>query len=314
MLVRMAPRRARDVNLKLLRTFDAVARHSAFGKAAVELGRSPATVSLQVQELETQLGARLLVRTTRKVDLTDVGRAFAQALHKGFQEIDAGLALVREHKQGREDHVVMACVPSLSATCLPNVLGAFQRTNPQVRVDVHELTAPELFEAVSTGSVEFALGPRAETIADIAFAPIIEDEICVVLSKRWAVEAGDGSFQSLSKVPILTLSGSALLQQQLEETADRLGLSLKFQSEVRHVPTAIAMARAGIGVAIVPRLSLAATGVEDLVISPLVEPRMVRHICLITRHGAPLSRVGSRLARFIRANLQQPVTAKTKAS
>jgi DNA-binding transcriptional LysR family regulator len=43
-----------------------------------------------VQELQTQLGVRLLVRTTRKVDLTDMGRAFAQALQKGFHEIDAG--------------------------------------------------------------------------------------------------------------------------------------------------------------------------------------------------------------------------------
>lgn len=302
----MVPRRARDVNLKLLRTFEAVARHGAFGKAAIELGRSPATVSLQIQELETQLGAKLLVRTTRRVALTDVGQSFAKAMQKGFAAIDAGLAQVRDYRQGHVDHVIMACVPSLSGTCLPVVLGAFQRTNPNVRVDVHELTATELFEAVATDSVELALGPRFDSIPDLAFTPIVDDEICVVLSARWADAVADGSFMSLAKVPIMTLSGSALLQQQLEDTAETLGILLRFQSEVRHVSTAIAMAREGVGVAIVPRLSLRGADSHGLIVLPLSEPKMSRKICLITRHGSPLSKVGARLARHIRTTLCQP--------
>ncbi len=133
---------------------------------------------------------------------------------------------------------------------------------------------------------------------------------------RWSsppAEAADGSFQSLRKVPILTLSGSALLQQ-LEETADRLGLTLKIPERGasrahRHRDGARRHRRA-----IMPRLSLTATGTEDLVIMALIEPRMVRQIRLITRHGSPLSRVGSKLARFIRANLPQPPDAQAAAS
>jgi DNA-binding transcriptional LysR family regulator len=60
-------------NLKLLRTFEAVASHLSFSRAAAELGRSQGTLSVQVRELERQLNVPLLERTTRRVLLTCSG-------------------------------------------------------------------------------------------------------------------------------------------------------------------------------------------------------------------------------------------------
>jgi DNA-binding transcriptional LysR family regulator len=118
----MAEFRAADVHLKPLRAFDAVARHRSFTRAAAELGRSQTTVSLQVRELERQLGIRLIHRTTRKVTLTEAGIKLAEALGSGFRLIDAGLLAARRQTYSQRGRTTIACVPSLSSSQLPHIL------------------------------------------------------------------------------------------------------------------------------------------------------------------------------------------------
>src|ERR1700722_10152905 len=77
------------ISLTRLRAFDAVARHLSFNRAAAGLGRSQATISVQVRELERELEVQLLDRTTRRVALTEAGEALARGLEKGFEVIAA---------------------------------------------------------------------------------------------------------------------------------------------------------------------------------------------------------------------------------
>src|SRR5260370_19134037 len=104
-----------DVHLRPLRAFDAVARYRSFSRAAAELGRTQTTVSLQVRELERQLGSRLVERTTRRVSLTDSGAKLAEALEVGFRAIDLGLVLSRRQAEGHRCRILLAFVPHLFA-------------------------------------------------------------------------------------------------------------------------------------------------------------------------------------------------------
>jgi LysR family transcriptional regulator, glycine cleavage system transcriptional activator len=85
-----------EINLKLLRTFEAVARNRSFTKAAEELRRSQATVSSQVGVFELQLGVPLIERTSRRVSLTAAGEELAGVLGRAFRLIDDGLNKVRD--------------------------------------------------------------------------------------------------------------------------------------------------------------------------------------------------------------------------
>lgn len=73
-----------DINLKLLRTFESVARHRSFTRAAAELHRAQPTVSSQVNAVEAQLGIPLLERTSRRVALTSAGESLAVTLAPAF--------------------------------------------------------------------------------------------------------------------------------------------------------------------------------------------------------------------------------------
>lgn len=305
-------------NLKLLRAFSAVAKHRSFSRAAAELGRSQATVSVQVRELERQLNIQLLERTTRRVALTEAGVRLADAVEVGLAAIDSGLAAARATGESRGSSVVFGCSPSISATLLPTILAGFRESDRATHIDVEELTSTEIIAAILEDRVDFGVGPCIEpTPPEIGFTPVINDPLLVLLPKDHKIGNKRGiPFNELALLPLITLSGSVLLQQMLEKAAEEHGVRLKSQTEVRHVQTAIAMARAGVGAAIVPRSALSDRMVEDVLTLP-IDPPQVRRIGLITKAGKPLGRAAAKLARHIRSALiralGQPTEIETSA-
>jgi DNA-binding transcriptional LysR family regulator len=293
------------INLNLLRAFDAVARHKSFSRAGAELGRSQSTISIQVRELERQLEVRLLERTTRQVDLTEAGEALARSAQEGFEIIGAGMSAARAFADRKRGRVVVACAPSLSAVRLPSILAAYRDRDSRTRIDVEELTAREIVEAVSAGQVDFGIGPCADPPpAEIAFTVAAEEPLIVLLPNRYAVgRMAAAPLSYLATLPLITLSGSVLLQKSLEEAAEARGLSLSSQTEVRHVQTAIAMARAGVGAAIVPRLALPDKLDLDILALPITDPPMTRKVGIMALRGRRLSPAAAAFARFVSSAL-----------
>jgi len=289
------------INLKLLRAFDAVARHRSFSRAGAELGRSQSTISIQVRELERQLEVRLLERTTRRVALTEAGEALARSAQEGFEAIGAGMNAARAFADNRRGRVVVACVPSLASARLPAILAAYRQRDGKTRIDVEELSLREIYEALPAGQVDFGIGPCIDPPpADVSFTVAVEDPLVVILPARFAQgRNGAVPFSFLATLPLITLSGSVLLQMTLEEAASAHGLRLSSQTEVRHVQTAIAMARAGVGAAIVPRLSLPDIIDPDIHALPIDDPPLTRKVGVLAPRGRPLSAPSAKLARFV---------------
>jgi DNA-binding transcriptional LysR family regulator len=299
--------RATDVHLKPLRAFDAVARHRSFTRAAIELDRTQTTVSLQVRELERQLDVRLINRTTRRVTLTDAGIKLADALSSGFQRIDAGLLAARRQGDGHRGRITIACVPSLSSSRLPTMLSTFAIQGPKTHIDVEELTSSEIVLALLDDRVDLGIGPCADLLPpEITFTPAGEESLCAVLAPSASFTGRTGiKLEALAKLSLVTLSGSVLLQRVLDQVARTRGLKLTSSAEVRHVGTAISMARAGLGVAIVPRLALPDTLTSDLLVLPIIDPPVARRIGVITRRDKQLNIQTIKLARHIRSTLSR---------
>ena len=294
-----------DINLRMLRTFESVARHRSFTRAAGELHRAQATVSSQVNALEAQLGIALLERTSRRVALTGAGSALADALAPAFQLIEEGLANARNELDRRRRRILIACVPSLASVLLPALLADYRQRDRATRVDVEELTSSEIIEAVVEGRIDFGIGPVANGAAPgITFIAAVEEPLCVLLPGTQVPEdASELPFGALAALPLITLSGSVLLERQLQAAADASGVTLHSQSEVRHVQTAIAMVQAGVGAAIVPQLALPATIGEGLRALPIAAPALSRVVGIVARKGVPLSPAAARLARHVRSSL-----------
>lgn len=301
------------LNLNLLRAFVAVGRHCSFVRATAEIGRSQATLSMQVRELERQLGVSLLERTTRKVALTEAGAALLGRVERGFTEIADGLSAVRSLSTLRQGRMVIGCVPSISGSRLPAILASFRRHVPNLRIDVEEFTSPEVVKALSDHRVDIGISPCPKpTPAGISFAPAINEPLCIVIARKFGKSSSQAmSLEHLAALPLVTLSGSVLLQSELERAMQSHELQLQSRNEVRHIHTAVAMARAGVGAAVIPRLALPDRLDQDIEALPIGFPPLTRALGILTRKGNPLPPLTLRFAQHARASLVKSLATIT---
>lgn len=125
---------ALDFDIDLLRAFIAVAECGGFTRAAQRLNRTQSTVSQQVQRLEQAAGARLLLRETRQVQLTEEGDrmlAYGRRLLSLHDEARAAIAGVSHSGEVR-----LGVAEDFAPVALPRALAEFNRLHPRLHVNV----------------------------------------------------------------------------------------------------------------------------------------------------------------------------------
>lgn len=174
-----------NINFKLIGTFLSVAQNESFRRAAEETNRSLPAVSMQVKQLEEQLGVALFQRTTRKVTLTQEGEQLLISARKALAELEVGLSHIQHAADVQQGHLSFACVPTIASTRLPAILTAFAKKYPGISVHVRELANQDLLEAVRRREVDFAIGPVPEKKGELEFAPIFVDDYCAMLPRGY---------------------------------------------------------------------------------------------------------------------------------
>jgi DNA-binding transcriptional LysR family regulator len=158
--------------LDLMRTFVAVADTQSFTGAGKRLGRSKALVSKHVGELEERLGVRLINRTTRSVQVTEIGRAYyerARALIAEFESLEEAIKAESGQPRGR---LRITAPQTLGEMELIEMLNAFRARFPSLDVEV--FLADRLVDLISEG---FDLAIRVTTLQD---STLIARKLCDV--------------------------------------------------------------------------------------------------------------------------------------
>jgi DNA-binding transcriptional LysR family regulator len=143
------PERQADLDLRLVRYFIAVAEHRHFGRAAAELRVAQPSLSRQVRQLETQLGARLLDRTPQGTRLTEAGEVFlsrARALLRSATQAAAATRAAAEPSR-----LIVGCTPGLIITPLMRNL---RRNHPDADVQTLHLDWNEARDALLDHQVD----------------------------------------------------------------------------------------------------------------------------------------------------------------
>jgi DNA-binding transcriptional LysR family regulator len=282
------------LNLKLLATFLAVAENGSFRKAADQLSLSLPAVSMQVKQLEEQLGVALFQRTTRRVDLTREGEQLLISARKAMAELDGGLARIQQAAHVLQGHLAFACVPTVAATRLPAILTRFAAAYPGITLNVRELTATDLLEAVRRREVDFGIGPVPERRGDLEFSPLFEDAYRALLPRSYQDRGRSGiSLKELARLPMLTLSDSTLFRGHLDAALQAQGVVAQANYQFTSVSTLVAMAEAGLGVAILPGVAVPKR--TPLKAVRILSPVLSRTIAVVTIRGFSLSPAAQRL-------------------
>lgn len=273
-----------NLDLRLLRTFLAVAQGLSFRRAAESLHYAPSTVTVHIQALEQSLGARLFDRLGRRVLLTDPGRRLLpHALKLLDQEAATRRALLGE-EPGHE--LTVRVSETLALACLPQVLPAFRRHYPTLRLTLLTASRRGLADDLRHGATDLALIlSEPFTAPDLVVEELGQEPLTLVvaatspLARRSGLDTTTLRTQPLYLTPHVW-SLRQMLLASLQPPTEGAGVTVCSSLEVVK-----GCVRAGLGVGVAPLLAVEEDARQGrLVLLPWSEAPL-RASVLLLRHG-----------------------------
>ncbi len=273
------------LSISSLRVFVAVAEAGSIVAAAEKIGRTPSSVSMTLKQIEEDIGSPLF-ETERKNRLSKVGAfvdAQARELLSHYERTMASMHAFARNAIGRVD---VACVPSVATTILPEVISQFRTQWPAVEFDIRDADSRTVIEAVEAGKVEVGIASMRRERSAIRFEPLFKEPLGVICRDD------DPLTRAADPLPWRALEGRVLLANGISDAIDNPEFKQILTGSpiiVYNVLSLIAMVRSGVGVTVLPRLSIASSA-TDIAFVPLADPGAVRVVGLLSRatgHGSP---------------------------
>lgn len=287
-----------------LEAFVAIAQAGGFRRAAERLGLSQTAISRRLQGLEQSLGETLLTRTTRSVALTKAGATLLPDAERLLREMELCLDRVRARRFRRREEVVLAVLPTLAGSLLPALLAEFCASRPHVSLRVLDGSATEIEAALREGRADLALTLIRPSIGDLVAEPLLSEPILLVCPSAHRL-AGRASvaWAELEGERLIAIHRQSGNRSLVDAATAGLPFAPDWRHEVHHMATAVAWVAAGLGLAVLPRMAVAAAANPDVVALALTEPEITRRIGLVRRRGSVLPGTAERLEKFLRARL-----------
>jgi DNA-binding transcriptional LysR family regulator len=259
------------IELRLLRSFAAVAEELHVGRAAARLYISQPALSQQIRTLEEQVGLPLFVRHPRGVELTEAGQALLVEARQLIERSDSFERTVEDLRRGAAGSLRIGVAPGAPQSLLPDLLAPLRRTHPDVRIEVRELTTPDQLDALHAGSLDLGLVREPVDDSGLARRSLLVEPLGVSLP-------ADHPLAECTTISLSQLEGELFvcfprpwapsLHDLLVAELHRTGVQARFQDSA-HLSTTQGMVAAGLGLTLsaLPWLE----GAEGIVWRPLTD-------------------------------------------
>ena len=291
-----------NLTTRELTAFLTLAEQRNFTRAAALCHLSQPAFSALVRGLEEAMGARLFDRTTRSVELTAEGRVLVEPARRLLRDAESALADVRDHAARRRGRVAIALLPSLAAGWLPPLLAKFHQKYPGIELDVADVLSDACIERVRAGTADFALASTRTATPELHTEEFCRDDFHLVCPRDHALikRGGRIELKHLAPYPIVHLARSSSVRQYVE--AALYPMQLHTMMELDQLSTVAGMVRAGLGITIVPSLTLFHfADARHLATRPLHAPALVRRVYMVRRADRPLSTAAAGLHEMLMA-------------
>lgn len=274
----------RELNLDQLRTLVTIADLGSFAAAARSLHLAAPTISLHVAELESRLGAPLLLRQRQRVVPTGVGARLIERARRLLADVDAAVDEVARQVEGRAGRVRLGASTGALAWLLPQALEAMGREHPGIDVQVAVLTSQEALSRLQEGTLDIGLValPQA-AVKGLQIMPWRRDPVLAFLPKSWTVPRTITPGW-LAARPLILNDASTRLHRMTMDWFAAAGEQPQARIELNYNDAIKSLVAAGYGAAILPREEGAATLDPRIVAQPLT-PRLWRPLGLACRAG-----------------------------
>src|SRR5919202_6359319 len=170
----------RDVTLRQLRAFLAVARERNFTRAAARLRLTQSALTMSIKALEAEVGVKLLDRTTRSVVPTIHGERFIALAERLIEDMERALDDLWAHAERQRGLVVVAATASLISHAFAPALGTLARRHPGISVRIVEEHTAGAARRLLAGEVDFAVTTLPSPDPTLQAVPLVRDRFGLV--------------------------------------------------------------------------------------------------------------------------------------
>ncbi|MFG2990316.1 LysR family transcriptional regulator [Streptomyces sp. NPDC048257] len=273
------------IDVQRLRVLRAVAEHGSFNRAAGALLLTPSAVSQHIAALERTVGHPVAVRSTRGVTLTEAGRLLVEAAESIAAELDQVRHAI-DRLTAERPRLTVATFTSGGRHLLPAALSRFVGAHPEVELTVLESEPEDAVPMVRRGAADLALayhfdGPppvRPDERPGLDWVPLMADPLWLVLphGHRLAARTSVGLAELRADRWVL---GCLKTEAFLLRYAETAGFGLRVAASTTDYFFAQTLVSAGVGVSLVPHVSLSPA--RELAVVRVEPPRPARHIGLV---------------------------------
>lgn len=291
-----------NVELRHLRYFIAVAEELHFGRAAARLRISQPPLSQQIQILEEQIGARLLARTNRSVNLTAAGQQFLSDARQILGQVDAAAARAARLHQGETGELRIGFTSSAPfIKAVSDSLSRFRKRYPDVHLQMREVNTREQIAPLNEGELELGLMRNTRLPDTLNWTLILREPLLAMVHRDHPLASSSSiSLTQLAQEPFVFFDphvGTGLYD-------DIIGLLRRYNivpyitQEVGEAMTIIGLVSAGLGVSILPA-SFQRIRLSDVVWLPIDEPEAQSELWLVWPKHRELSEAAKRISALL---------------
>lgn len=246
------------MNITQLKTFVTVVDSGSFSEAARQMKISQPAVTMQVQALEADVGATLLDRRYRRVDLTEAGTALLPFARRVLDDLDEARGRISALSGTVTGRLTIAASTTPGDYVIPRLLGRFLAENPEVGVTIHVHDSAQVVEAIESGQADIGIVGAMVRGAKVGFEELGVDELVLVchpdnpLAKAASVPAS----RLAEETWIMRERGSGT-RQVAEKVLAEAGLDpqeLRVAVELGTGEAIVSAIEGGLGVAMISRL------------------------------------------------------------
>lgn len=290
------------IELRHLRYFVALAEELHFGRAAARCNVSQPPFSVAIRQLESHLGARLFVRSSRRVELTESGRAFYRQARALLDRAQGAFAEAQARAGGVRPVLRVGFHGSMLFRGLGTLTERFRQRHADTAIVLHEMSSRRQYEAVAAGRLDAGFGHALipERNSSVVCSTLYSEPFVACLPSSSRLRQSDENapieLARLEHENLITFNrtSSPYYFDTIVSLCIQAGFTPRIEHRVDQWLTAVSAVAMGLGVAIVPGC-LAHTGIRRVVFRPTTPSASATVQCI---HRQPSE--APQLAEFVR--------------
>ena len=289
-----------QMTLRQLRYFEALARHSHFGRAAAACAISQPALSMQIKELEDALGAVLIERGARQVRLTKVGEEAALRARDILRAVDELGDFARASHDRLAGRLRIGMIPTIAPYLLPAVMSNLTRLHPELDIHVREALTSKLIQELAEGRLDAAIVALPVSEPSLTEIALFAESFLLVRPGGDAGTPAPGS-EALREMRLLLLEEGHCFRDQALSFCNMASPQPREVLDASSLSTLVQMVSAGMGVTLIPEMAVEVeTRRASVSVARFKDPQPSRTIGMIWRKTTPLAGQLIELSELVR--------------